>query len=954
MDYILNKFSAFMIQKILKRKLLPAIAVSTIIAILSFTMDIEGWNKLADIQRFSQYETPASQDLVIIEIDDDSISYFSSWPWPRSRFAEFLYKLENAAPKLVAFGIDFNVSTNKFDDTNFSNAIKDVSFPVILPTKMRISKKVLAQQMLKLNETIPIPALTKYSLLGNVNIILEKSGIITQYPTFAKNGRPSIGALLANRANTPKEPIQLDFSIDPLTIPYMSFKDIITDNFDFEEIRGKTLLIGSTSVQLGDMYTLPKHGRLPNVFIHALGYETLVAETIFGTLSPLLMTFLAISLFVSLSFSHDDKKIILALTINALIAAVVYLSSIMLHIYATTMLPVTMLYMAILASSALQIFQNIKYRTYVLYKQTNNNNYNKALINQVIKESANGIIITNLEGGILVANRKARQLFSIDQQAVLNNEGVFNYIPGSKKLFEKVSQVSENDVSKIEFVVEQITNKTGQEFTIEMMLNKTNFVQCFDAGKLGRGRNEEKSHEIFNFTISDVTEKMKILAEKNKSENALTDLKNNDPLTKLPNRASLNKVLELIYSNMHVKKSHMVALINLDGIKEINDVYGLGVGDDAIYHAGRLLRSLVGRQGFVARFSDKIFGVVYNDINTENEAQYTDLVRQLYHLFSKPLKLHGQNILMNVSVGVAFAPKHGTTPELLVNNAVQALDYAKISENTKWSIYSEDLANKIRIKREIRSELQRAIKDDEFVLYYQPQHDIMSGKLVGYEALIRWQDPIKGLRYPDEFIPVAEEFGLITEIGELVLKTGCHDAAEWPDNLSVAINVSAVQFREANIADLCLKYLKESGLPAKRLELEITESMMMDDVDHVIENLTSIQKLGVKIAMDDFGTGYSSLQYLTELPFDKIKIDRSFISKIGKSKQADALITTIVALGHSLDKLVLAEGIETDEMVIMLKAAGCPLGQGYHYGRPMPIKDVREQLELIEKPAQRA
>lgn len=275
-------------------------------------------------------------------------------------------------------------------------------------------------------------------------------------------------------------------------------------------------------------------------------------------------------------------------------------------------------------------------------------------------------------------------------------------------------------------------------------------------------------------------------------------------------------------------------------------------------------------------------------------------------------------------------------------------DNAENSNSNKWFIYEEDLAQNIRTRREIRTEIQRGIKNEEFVLYYQPQHDIRSGELIGYESLIRWNDPIKGLRYPDEFIPVAEEFGLITEIGELVLKLGCHDAAKWPSNLSVAINVSPMQFKTTDMAALCRKYLHQSGLPAKRLELEITESILMDDKDHVIKTLTAIQKLGVKIAMDDFGTGYSSLQYLTELPFDKIKIDRSFTMNIGKSTQADALISTIITLGHSLDKVVLAEGIESEDMIVLLKAAGCQIGQGYHYGKPMPISDVMAHLALIE------
>ncbi|MGL1920176.1 MAG: EAL domain-containing protein [Hyphomicrobiales bacterium] len=938
-----------MIQKVLKRKLLPALLLSASLIVAAFVGDISGWDQQANIHKFKQFTSPASQEIVIIEIDDASINHFESWPWPRSRFAEFLYKVEQAKPKLVAFDLDFNSKTNLLDDQIFSDALKSVSFPVVLSSSSRISRNVNNFQMLQTKEVLPIEALAKYSLLANTNVIMEKTGMVIKYPTRGINNRPTIGALLANNLNTPQLPVQLDFSIDPLSIPFIPFKEIATDEFDFEEIRGKILLVGSTSMELSDMYTLPKHGRLPSVFIHALGFETLIADELFSTLPHLFMLLLALTLFITLAFSADDKRLTLALGGNLVIASIIYATSMLLHRYAMLMLPVTLLYLAILFSTILQIFQNIKYRTYILFKETNRNNYNKALVNQVIRESANGIIITNLAGEILVANRKARQLFSMDRQTVINQQSVFDFIPSSQKQFEKVSTQNISDKSKLEFMVEEITNKSGENFTIEMLLNKTSFVQYFDNHKFVFGGNKPKSHEIYSFTISDITEKVKIIAEKTHSENALINLKNNDQLTQLPNRVSFNKVLELLYSNTHIKKTSLVMLINLDSIKEINDIYGAEVGDDSIYQIAQKLKRLVRKQGLIARFSDKVFGVIYNDVNVNDEAIYTDLIRQIYAVFSQPLHLNGQSVLMEASMGIVFAPKHGDTPDMLINNATQALDYSKSSEDLDWFIYEEDLANKLRMKREIRSDLQRAIKNQEFILYYQAQHDIRTNALIGYEALIRWEDPYKGLRFPDEFIPVAEEFGLIAEIGELVLNIGCHDAVDWPGKQTVAINVSPVQFKNADMVALCEKYIAQSGLPAERLELEITESMMMDDVGNVIDTLSRLQKLGVKIAMDDFGTGYSSLQYLTELPFDKIKIDRSFTMNIGKSKQADALISTIVALGHSLDKLVLAEGIETEEMIILLKAAGCQIGQGYHYSRPMPAKDVRAQQAKIEK-----
>lgn len=940
-----------MIKKVLKRKLLPAITLSLLIILSSFIIDVDGWNQQAYIYKFNKLEIPASQDLMVIEIDNESIKHFNTWPWPRSRFAEFLIKVEEASPKMVAFDIDFSTKSHDVFDAEFSKALENVSFPVILPSTTEASHNVMNLQQV---ERRPIKSLSKYSLLGHNKLLLDDSGKVFKYPTFSVLGRPSIGALMANKANTPDAPILINYSIDPKSIPRLSFKDIATNKFDYSQIEGKTLLIGFTSSEMGDLYNLPKHGRTPSVLIHALGYETLVSDKQFTAIPDLVILILSVIMFICVTFTHDDKRLVLALGFNCLFGGIIYIISFLLHNNLMIMLPVAMLYVALIASCLLQVIQNIKYRTYILFKETNRNNYNKALVNQVIKESANGIVITDLQGAVLVANQKARQLFSMDHDTIINGESVYNYIPHSEDLLKRLSQSKPNSDSKIDFSVKKISNKHGQEFSIEMILNKTNFVQHIRQTQLIGRSQKVKSHEIFSFTISDVTEKMKIIAEKTLSENALIDLKNNDQLTKLPNRNSFNKILDLLYSNTHVNKSSLVILVNLDSLKEINDIYGVYIGDDAICQVGNLINSLIDDHGIVARFSDKIFGIIYNDIDTENTSHCEQLLSQIHYLFAKPLNLHGQKVIMDISMGVVIAPKHGETPDILMNNATQALDYSKSSNDIKWFTYEEDLTQTMRSKRSIRLELERAIENDEFVLYYQPQHEILTGKLIGFESLIRWEDPEKGLRFPDEFIPVAEDCDLITKIGEMVLKIGCEDAVNWPDDISVAINVSPIQFKNTDMAALCKRYIYETGLPAHRLELEITESMMMDDIDHVIRTLTKIQDLGVKIAMDDFGTGYSSLQYLTELPFDKIKIDRSFTMNIGKSKQADALISTIVALGHSLDKMVLAEGIETEDMIILLKAAGCHIGQGYHYSRPMPIEDVRNYFESIEMIAKTA
>ncbi|MCJ8322471.1 MAG: EAL domain-containing protein [Rhizobiales bacterium] len=922
-----------------KNKIIAVAILCSLTIFINYTFDLRFINQFFMLQKFEQVKKSASQELAIIEIDDKSIKHFESWPWPRSAYAQLINKLNAANPQMLGFDVDFSSKSIAENDILFANAIQNANFPIILSTVI-IGAEELADGEIYFNENIPIDSLAEHAYLASANALLDEYGQVSEYANYAYNGRPTMGATLANNPEMLDEDIVIDYSIDPKSFQTFSFSDIVEGNFDPKDIEGKKLLIGSTSIDLGDMYTLPLYGRTPGVFVHALGYESLIADQYFTKIDKNWVLFAALLILTLLTFIHVEKKLMRALLVNVFVLITLYTTSIILHHFYKIILPDGLIYIAVLLNSAWQVFQNIKQRAMILFDQQNINSFNKAIIDQMIKDNSNGIILANNMGQILVFNKKAASIYAISDQAVSHKMNVFSFIPDSEALLAKIDNVSMDGGYNVNFIEQKIIQADGQELTLEIMLNKTKFVQSVGSN------NETVNHILYNFMILDITEKLSIIAENKKSQLALIDLENNDPLTKMPNRKSFNQILAEICTEDLDENTSLMALVNLDSITEITDIYGTYFADETIQLISQKLNLLVGKNATLARFSDNIFGVIYKDLPPDEPAHYVELIQQIYHLFSKPLTLNGQEILMKVSMGIVLAPEHGNTADKLISNATQALEYARDSGTLNWFIYQEDMAKQIRAKRDIRTELQRAIENEEFVLYYQPQHDISNRKLVGFEALIRWEDPIKGLRFPDEFIPIAEEFGLITEIGELVLKMGCHDAASWPDHLTVALNVSPAQFTNADIAALSKKYLDLSGLPAHRLELEVTESIMMDDISLVVNTLKDVQKLGVKIAMDDFGTGYSSLQYLTELPFDKIKIDRSFTMNIGKSKQADALISSIVSLGHSLDKIVLAEGVETEDMIILLKAAGCQIGQGYLYSRPVPLVEVNKLIGL--------
>ncbi len=925
-------------QKILK--FASAFLISTtLLVLMQITLSFKSYDQATLIENFKRLDKVASGQLIIVKIDAPSIKYFKSWPWPRSYHAQLLDELAKLSPKMVAFDVDFSSTSAPINDQAFSQAIKAAKFPVILPAI--IIDEVGTKDSPQFIENKPIEILSKYAKIANANVKPNATGMVLRYSMLSDNARTPIAVQLANMIHVPSKPMIIDYSIDPNSITSISYKDIITGNYDPTKLTNKKFLIGSTAIELGDIYNLPKHGRMAGLNLHALAFETLIKADKLDQISEVYILGLAIlilTLSVSLFYKRKSIPIII---FHLFLIGLVYFGNVFLHQSAQMILPTSFLYVAIILAIIWHLIRIIIYHSEKMIAQINLNNYNKAIIKQMICSNINGIVVTNEAGKILLLNEKACQVFSLPDDLVAKHANIFDYIPNSQALFDKINRSEQSDDNinnNREIVSLKLDNNEGQSFDIEMTLSKTDFKQKF----IGRKRSQNQI--LFNFIISDITEKMQIYAEKQQSELALIDLKNNDPLTKMPNRHSFDRLLADAFAKKN--HNHAVILINLDTLEDVNEIFGSIAGDETICNIAQNLQNLIGEKGTVCRFSELVFAVIYNKVDLYSEEKQSKIVQQLVHSFKEPIQLHGQTLIMSVSIGMAIAKIHGEAPERLTANAVQALDYVKSSNRHNWFIFQEDLAQQIRKKRKLKAEIQRAIKHEEFILFYQPQHDIKSGELIGYESLVRWQDPEKGLRFPDDFIPAAEEFNLISEIGELVLKIGCNDAAIWPDHISVAINVSPAQFINTDIAALCVKYMKQSGLPARRLELEITESMMMDNMDEVINTLNAVKQLGIKIAMDDFGTGYSSLQYMTEMPLDKIKIDRSFTMNIGKSKQADALIKSIVALGHSLDKIVLAEGIEDAEMISLLRDIGCEIGQGYHYGKPMPLAEVHRQLKI--------
>jgi diguanylate cyclase (GGDEF)-like protein/PAS domain S-box-containing protein len=433
------------------------------------------------------------------------------------------------------------------------------------------------------------------------------------------------------------------------------------------------------------------------------------------------------------------------------------------------------------------------------------------------------------------------------------------------------------------------------------------------------------------------------ITERKRAEARIAFLAQHDGLTGLPNRNLLRQQMDDILA--HTRRSGekvAVLILGLDNFKTVNDSLGHSVGDKLLRAVAKRLRSTLREGDTLARLNSDEFAMIQSGLTRPEDAIL--MSRRLLEAIGDPFLLDGHSVVIGGTIGIAMAPSDGDDSETLLKNADMALSRAKNDCRGTFSFFEAAMDARAQTRRKIETELRDAIQSDRLQPYYQPLIDLSAGRITGFEALVRWPHPERGMVSPGEFIPVAEETGLINAIGGLMLRRACQDAATWPDDVRVAVNLSPLQFRTGNLLSIVMDALKHSGLPAKRLELEITETLLLEKSSQVLATLHALRALGVRISMDDFGTGYSSLSYLRSFPFDKIKIDQSFVRDLGANREAQAIIRSIVSLGKGLGVTITAEGVETEAELSCLRAEGCHEGQGFLFSRARPNAEIVELL----------
>jgi diguanylate cyclase (GGDEF)-like protein/PAS domain S-box-containing protein len=519
------------------------------------------------------------------------------------------------------------------------------------------------------------------------------------------------------------------------------------------------------------------------------------------------------------------------------------------------------------------------------------------------------------DGRYLLANRSAETILNRRREDAtgLTAADIFN--PREAKL---IIARDEAAIKKRGLLVEEhpISTKDG------LRLFLTRRMTVLDAA--GEPQYLIKTHE-------DVT-------DRRQTESRMAHMAYHDGLTDLPNRAAfLQALAQMIEACGGTDEEFAVLSLDLDGLKEVNDVFGHATGDKLLIEVARRIKASA-RGGVVARLSGDEFGLI---IDGKQPVAGMLLAEQLAEALALEFQIDGKSVRTGVTTGISIFPHNGADAASLLANAGAALFRAKAKSRGSISIYEPEMDQQIRDRRVLHQDLSVAIKNGELSLYYQPQamsrDTVAASEIIGFEALARWLHPLRGFVPPSDFIPLAEESGLIVEMGEWILRQACREAASWSMPLQIAVNLSPAQFMHGDVVSLVHSILLETGLSPGRLELEITEGVLIEDFDRGLALLRRLKALGVRISMDDFGSGYSSLSYLQAFPFDKIKIDRAFVINLGRNPQSAAIIRAVIGLGHGLEMSIVAEGVETQEQLSFLAGEGCDAVQGYFIGKPLPI-----------------
>jgi diguanylate cyclase (GGDEF)-like protein/PAS domain S-box-containing protein len=890
-----------------------------------------GWhsafrNALTDL-RFAWQQRQASGEIVVVAIDAPSIEKIGVWPWPRRLHADLLRQLEIAGVRDIAFDVDFSTPSDTASDQAFVEALEGEGGSVLLPSFKQPGADAGNGATVHINR--PLQQFGDHSWSAVVNVAVEPDGHVRRYQSSENiDGQflPSMGAVLAGQYTAKRTRFLIDFSIRPASIPQVSYVDVLRgDRATLEKLKDKKVIIGGTALELGDRFSVPNGGIVSGPLLQTLAAESILQNRTLHWTSDIvtLAGLCIISLIMMLSWRRLAAGIRVMILIG--MAAAIEAIAIVLQAKLPLVLDTSLFHTAIVVYMTAIALDEIDFRDLL-------GRIAESRFQRIAMSLGDGLVCSDSNHLITVWNPGAAAIFGYDPAEMIGRP--FDAIcaantaasPGSNAIGEAVRAGSQRPGGVVmEF---DGRRKNGEVFPVEACFSGWQGTDGFQYGAVLRDISVRKRE----------AERIRYLAE-------------HDSLTGLANRNTLHGELAAMIAAAEMRTGEVALLVlGLDGFQQINDMLGHTSGDLVLCAVSERLNAAIGDAGVVARLSGDEFAIAVQG------AALTETVEQLSEriafAFDTPLQAGARQHRVKVSIGAASYPDGGRTADELLSNGHLAFCRAKATRRGSYVIFDNSIRKELEARLTLEAELALAAERNEFELFYQPQVHLIDGSLSGAEALIRWRHPVRGLVSPAEFMPVVNTSSISERIGAWVLETACRQARVWEragHDVRVGINLSPSQLQSSDLATSVKEMLDLTGLTPSRLELEVTEDILLLDEQRVLDIFQRIQQLGVRVVFDDFGTGYASLSYLKKFPLDGLKIDRSFVLELLADSDDAAIVGSTIGLSKQLGLSVIAEGIETRATADLLVSMGCEEGQGYFFGRPMPAAAFESQFLIARE-----
>lgn len=853
--------------------------------------------------RFAWLTRPASGHIVLIAIDPHSIDKIGGWPWSRGVHAGLIDVLNQAGVDEIIFDVDFSAPSDAVSDATFENALKRSGSLVVLPT-FHQAARADDPNANSVHVNQPLPSFAAHSWPALVNVWVESDGRVRRYPFGGRvDGKffPSMGAVAAGTTSVGYTPFLIDFGIQKTSVPVLSYIDVLRGDADIlKKLKGKKVVIGGTAIELGDRFSVPNGPVIAGPLLQILAAESIAQGRALSTTSGWVALFallgLALTMMLTWRRLASPSRVLLLLALAAIVEATAFalqkiwpvvLDTSTFHLAAAGYLTAIAIdeigLRGLLARIAEKRFQRIT------------------------MSLGDAVVCTDPNFAITVWNPGAEAIFGYAADDIIGKP--FDLLCANHPAFS-IKNLTQAQLQSPGGKVVEFDGRTklGEAIPLEACFSGWNGTDGFHYGASLRDISVRKRE----------AEKIRYLAE-------------HDTITALANRHTLKRELA---SSLARGETVSLLILSVNKFYQVNVLLGHSFGDLLLTATGKRLNEAVAGTGLLARVRGEEFAVLI-EAGKEEAAL---LCQKCAAAFDRPLAVEDRQHRVSVRIGVAVQSSSATVEDV-IGNAYLALYRAKLSSTEDFVFYDSSMRDELEQRLSMEAELLRAVERNEFELHYQPQASLQDRKVVGAEALIRWRHPTRGLLSPANFMPAVHASLVSLPIANWVLETACRQARAWERSGSpvrVGVNLSPAQFQADDLAGTVADVLDRTGLTPALLELEVTEDILLDDVERTLATFRAIQQLGVRLVFDDFGTGYGSLAYLKQFPLDGLKIDRSFVADLQGNRDDNAIVASTILLTQQLDLSVIAEGIEDAATADVLAEMGCQEGQGYFFGKPCP------------------